>query len=128
MTMEELASFVPDKHGHRLTLGKLRLSIRTFAGWTGDHPLTISSTLGFLGFLPETENSAAKEALTNLEHRAMLEGMVIAHKAQFQGLPPTFKLLINAATQPKRAYAACGQQFSCSSASGAMLAMSSSIA
>ena len=54
--------------------------------------------------------------------------MVIAHKAQFQGLPPTFKLLINAATQPKSAFAACGQQFRGSSSSGAMLAMSSSIA
>jgi hypothetical protein len=128
MTIEELGSIVSDQNGHLVTLGKLRLSIGTFAGWTGDHPLMISSTLGCLGCLTTTENSVANEALTNPENRAMLEGMVIAHKAQFQGITPRFKLLINAATQSTSASAVDEQQFSGSSESVARLAMSSSIA
>jgi hypothetical protein len=125
MTMKEMVTIVPDQDGHLATLGKLRLSIGTFAGWTGDHPLTISSTLGFLGCLTAAENSYATEALTNPRNRAMLESMVIIHKAEFQGIAPTFKLLINAALQSTNAYAVREQQCSGSSVSEARLAMRS---
>jgi hypothetical protein len=119
---------VPDQDGHLVTLGKLRLSIGTFAGWTGDHPLMISSTLGFLGCLTATENAYVKEALTNPRNRTMLENMVIAHKAEFQGIPPTFKVLINAALHSTSVFVVDGQQFSGSSQSVARLAMRSLMA